>query len=63
MIKAAQYCKIKKINFFFLTGFKENNKLKLLSKNNIWINSNSYNQVEISQLFVLLSIIDKLSVK
>ena len=63
MIKAAQYCKIKKINFFSLTGFKENNKLKLLSKNNIWINSNSYNQVEISQLFVLLSIIDKLSVK
>ena len=33
---------------------------KILSKNSIWINSSSYNQVEISQLLVLLSIIDKL---
>jgi D-sedoheptulose 7-phosphate isomerase len=60
MIKAAEYCKIKKINFFSLTGFNKNNNLKRKTKNNIWINSNLYNQIEISQLFILLSIVDKL---
>ena len=60
MIKAARYCRSKKIIFFSITGFNKRNQLKLLSKNSIWINSNSYNQVEISQLLVLLSIIDRL---
>jgi len=61
MIKAAKYCKTHKIKFFSLTGFNERNSLKLLSENSIWINSSSYNQIEISQLLILLSIIDKLA--
>lgn len=63
MINAAKYCKIKKINFYSITGFNESNELNKISKNFIWINSKSYNQVELSQLFILLSIIDKINTK
>tara|TARA_B100000963_G_C22567006_1_gene644217 strand:- start:433 stop:981 length:549 start_codon:yes stop_codon:yes gene_type:complete len=63
MINAAKYCKIKKINFFSITGFIKNNELNKISKNFIWINSKSYNQIELSQLCVLLSIIDKINTK
>ncbi len=60
MIKAAKFCKLKKYNFFSMTGFKKKNKLNINSKNFLWINSKSFNQVEISQLTVLLSIVDKM---
>ena len=63
MINAAKFCTREKINFFSITGFKKNNKLNLKSKNKIWINSLSYNFVEMSQLFVLLSIVDFLNKK
>ena len=45
-----------------LTGLKKNNKLNN-SKNNdikIWINSSSYNYIEIIHHFILLMIIDKI---
>ena len=58
MINAAKFCKKKQINHFSITGFKKQNKLNLHSINKIWINSLSYNYVEMSQLFVLLSIVD-----
>tara|TARA_X000000950_G_scaffold242417_1_gene296764 strand:+ start:4468 stop:5019 length:552 start_codon:yes stop_codon:yes gene_type:complete len=58
MINAAKFCKKKKINYFSITGFKKQNKLNLNSSNKIWINSLSYNYVEMSQLFILLSIVD-----
>ncbi len=63
MINAAKYCKIKKINFFSITGFIKSNELNKVSENFIWIDSKSYNQVELSQLFVLLSVIDKINIK
>lgn len=63
MINAAKYCKIKNINFFSITGFIKDNLLNKMSKNFIWIDSKSYNQVELSQLFVLLSVIDKINLK
>ena len=63
MINAAKYCKIKNINFFSITGFIKDNLLNKISKNFIWIDSKSYNQVELSQLFVLLSVIDKINLK
>jgi D-sedoheptulose 7-phosphate isomerase len=63
MIKAAEYCKVKKIKFFSITGFKKKNKLNLLSKNHIWINSINYNYVEIGQLLILSSIVDHFSNK
>jgi D-sedoheptulose 7-phosphate isomerase len=60
---AAKYCKVKKIKFFSLTGFQKNNKLNAISKNHIWINSTSYNYVELGQLLILLSIVDILHKK
>lgn len=58
MINAAKFCKKKKIKYFSITGFKKQNKLNLNSSNKIWINSLSYNYVEMGQLFILLSIVD-----
>lgn len=63
MVNAAKFCKKKNINFFSITGFKKNNLLNKNSKNYLWINSSSFNQVELAQLFVLLIIIDKLNQK
>ena len=63
MINAAKHCKINNINFFSITGFVKDNLLNKVSKNFIWIDSKSYNQVELSQLFVLLSVIDKINLK
>ena len=61
MINAAKYCKEKKIDFFSITGFKKGNRLNKISKNFYWIDSNSYNYVESTQLLILLSIVDKIS--
>ena len=58
MVNAANYCNKKKINFFSITGFKENNKLNKLSKSHYWIKSKSYNHIESVQLLILLSIVD-----
>ena len=63
MINASKFCKKKKLNFFSLTGFKKNNPLNKNSKNYIWVNSSSYNEVELAQLFILLSIVDNLNRK
>ena len=63
IINAAKYCKSKRIKYFSISGFDKNNLLNKSSKNFIWINSKSYNEIEISQLLVLLSIIDKLNLK
>ncbi len=63
MINAAKYCKKKKIIYYPITGFNKNNSLNKLSKNYIWVNSNSYNKVEAMQLLILLSMVDKLNLK
>ena len=63
MINAARYCKIKKISFFSITGFKKKNKLNQESPSFFWINSSSYNVVEAIQLLGLLSIVDRLAIK
>ncbi len=63
MVKAARFCKKKKVNFFSITGFNKNNQLNKASKNFYWINSKSYNHVESIQLLILLSIIDRCSNK
>tara|TARA_B100001540_G_scaffold314816_1_gene340580 strand:+ start:3027 stop:3596 length:570 start_codon:yes stop_codon:yes gene_type:complete len=60
MIKAARYCNKKSIKFLTITGFKKKNKLNNLSKNKIWINSSSWNLIEITQLSILLSYVDKI---
>tara|TARA_B100000787_G_scaffold144403_1_gene114246 strand:+ start:13871 stop:14458 length:588 start_codon:yes stop_codon:yes gene_type:complete len=58
IINAAKYCNKKKINFFSLTGHKKNNLLNKLSKNFLWIDSMSYNIVEIAHSIILLNIVD-----
>ena len=63
MINAAKFCRINKIKFFSITGFKRNNSLNKISPSHIWINSKSYNLVEATQLLILLSLVDRLAIK
>ena len=58
IINAAKYCNKKKINFFSLTGHKKNNLLNKISKNFLWIDSMSYNIVEIAHSIILFNIVD-----
>ncbi len=59
IVNAANFLKKKKFNFFILTGMKFDNKLRKINpKNSIWVNSMSYNQIEIVHHFILLAIID-----
>ena len=60
MIRAAKFCKSKQLKFFSLTGFKKNNRLNRNSKQHLWVDSMSYNKVELTQLLILLSIVDLL---
>ena len=56
MINAAKFLNKKKISFYSITGFNKKNKLNLLNKKKIWINSNSYNHIEVIQNMILLSV-------
>lgn len=58
IINAAKYCNKTKINYFSLTGHKKNNPLNKLSKNFLWVNSMSYNMVEITHSVILFNIVD-----
>lgn len=58
MINAAKYLNKRKINFYSLTGFKKKNDLNKLSNKHFWINSTSYNHIEVVQNMILLSSID-----
>ena len=58
MVKAAKFCNQKKISFFSITGFEKKFKLKKISKNNIFVNSKSFNIVEIVHLYILIQIVD-----
>ena len=58
IINAAKYCNEAKINYFSLTGNKKNNLSNKLSKNFLWVNSMSYNMVEITHSIILLNIVD-----
>ena len=60
MINAARYCNKKSIQYLSISGFSNKNQLNKISKNKIWINSISWNLVEISQLSILLSYVDKI---
>ena len=59
LINAAKYCKSKKIHTASICGFKKNNSLSKYCELNLWINSKSYNLIEICQISILSSIIDK----
>jgi D-sedoheptulose 7-phosphate isomerase len=61
IVNAAKFCNKKKINFATFTGFKKNNPLKKISKINFWVNSNSYNIIEMTHHIWLLMLVDFLS--
>ncbi len=46
------------MNFFSLSGHKKNNLLNKMSKDFLWVNSMSYNAVEIIHSVILLNVID-----
>ena len=61
-VRAAKYAKKKKIKLITFTGNSIDNPLKKINKNglNFWVNSKSYNLIEIVHLYLLLSIVDLL---
>ena len=59
LTNAAKYCKKTNIKSASITGFKRNNSLSKKCDLNIWINSKSYNQVEIIQTTILSALVDK----
>ena len=60
VINAAKLLKKKKVEMITLTGMKKDNPLKKLNRNgiNLWVDSKSYNQIEIIHHFLLLLIVD-----
>lgn len=58
MINAANYCSKNKINFFTLTGFGNKTPLCKKSKNNIFVESKSFNIIEILHLYCLIQLVD-----
>ena len=60
ILKAALWLKNKKIKFATFSGMEKKNILKRINFNgiNVWINSMSYNKVEILHHYILLLIVD-----
>ena len=58
IVKAAQYCKQKKINLITLSGFKKNNPLSQSGNINFHVESEEYNFIEMTHHIILLSIVD-----
>ena len=58
LVNGIKYCRRNSINTFCLTGFNKNNKVNRLSDEFFWINSKSYNQVEIVHHMFLLTVVD-----
>jgi D-sedoheptulose 7-phosphate isomerase len=61
MINAAKVCKNKKNFLITLTGFKKNNNLKPYGNLSIWVDSKSYNFVELAHLQIMTYLVDKLA--
>jgi D-sedoheptulose 7-phosphate isomerase len=62
ILKAAEWCVENKKKLISFTGRRKNNKLKLINKRgiNLWVNSNSYNHVEMVHHIWLLGVVDYL---
>jgi len=58
MINAAKYLNNKKIKFISITGFMSGNKLNKISKKKIYIQSKSYNHIEVMMELILLTALD-----
>jgi D-sedoheptulose 7-phosphate isomerase len=62
IINAAKWTLKNKYKLITLTGFRSKNKLTKINSVglNFWIDSNAYNHVELSHLYILLSIVDSI---
>ena len=58
IINAAHYCQKKKINLVTLSGFSPNNQLREMGLYNLWVDSKSYNIIEMTHHIWLLAILD-----
>ena len=59
MINACKFALRKKyFPIITLTGFKKNNSLSKLGHINFWVNSKTYNHIENTHQFMLLSLVD-----
>ena len=61
MINAAKFCKNNRIFLITLTGFNKKNKLNPYGNLSLWINSKSYNFVELAHLQILTYLVDKIA--
>ena len=59
LVNAAKFCKKNYIKTISICGFKKNNTLSRYCDSNIWVNSNSYNLIEICQTAILSCFVDK----
>jgi D-sedoheptulose 7-phosphate isomerase len=60
LINAAKLCKKKNISLVTMTGFDKKNPLSTYGNINVWVNSKSYNYVELAHLQILAFIVDTL---
>ncbi len=58
LVNGIKYCKKKSIKTYSMTGSDKNNKLNKLADQFFWINSKSYNQVEMIHHIFLLTVVD-----
>ncbi len=63
IIKCAEQAKKMNIKVIGMSGFKKNNKLSKLSNISFWVNSNSYNQIEMTHHIWILLMCDYISKK
>ena len=61
IINCAKQAKKMKIKIVGMSGFKNNNKLSNIADINFWVNSKSYNQIEMTHHIWLLLICDYIS--
>jgi len=58
ILNAASYTKTMNVPLITLSGFNADNPLRKLGNKNLWVNSGSYNVIEMTHHIWLLSIID-----
>ena len=60
IINAAKHANKKGLSVITLSGFKKNNRLKQVGKQNFWADSEEYNVVEMTHHIWLVSLVEKL---
>jgi|TARA_B100000780_G_C21057557_1_gene424953 D-sedoheptulose 7-phosphate isomerase len=58
ILDTVKFCNKNKIEYITLSGFGKNTPLNRNSKKNIFVNSKSFNIIEITHLYILIQIVD-----